>query len=126
MAIAKEQVFTVADELHAAGRNPTLASVRKALGGGSFTSISPWLSEWKAQQAAKNSPLREPPPFAVAERLSDLGIEIWALALDLANGRLANERASLDAARMQIETEKREAAEMADQISAELEAVKTR
>lgn len=40
MAITKEQIFAVADELDAAGQNPTLASVRKQLGGGSFTTIS--------------------------------------------------------------------------------------
>ena len=37
MAISKEQIFAVADELDAAGQNPTLANVRKQLGSGSFT-----------------------------------------------------------------------------------------
>lgn len=35
MAISKEQIFQVADEMDAAGQNPTLAAVRKALDGGS-------------------------------------------------------------------------------------------
>ena len=40
MAISKEQIFAVADELDAAGQNPTLANVRKQLGSGSFTTSS--------------------------------------------------------------------------------------
>lgn len=36
MAITKEQIFAVTDELDANGQNPTLVAVRKAVGG-SFT-----------------------------------------------------------------------------------------
>ena len=47
MAISKEQIFAVADELDAAGQNPTLANVRKQLGSGSFTTISEAMNEWR-------------------------------------------------------------------------------
>ncbi|ATE62905.1 DNA-binding protein [Thauera sinica] len=123
MAISKEQIFTIADELDAAGQNPTLAAVRKVLGGGSFTTISEAMNEWKARKAEKETPLRQPAPEAVAERLAEFGAEVWALALELANGRLASEREALDAARVQLEAERQEAAELADQVSAELEAL---
>jgi chromosome segregation ATPase len=123
MTITREQIFEVADDLDAAGQNPTLAAVRKALGGGSFTTISEGMTEWKARKAAKETPLREPAPPAIAERLADLGAELWALALELANGRLAAERESLDAARVQLEAAKQEAAELADQVTGELEAL---
>jgi hypothetical protein len=36
MAITKDQLFETADQLAVAGQNPTLAAVRKALGGGSY------------------------------------------------------------------------------------------
>jgi chromosome segregation ATPase len=124
MAITKDQIFAVADELDAAGQNATLAAVRKALGGGSFTTISEGMTEWKARKAAKETPLREPAPPAVADRLAELGAEIWSSALDLANARLAAERDSLDAARLQLEADKAEAAELADQVTAELELAK--
>jgi len=126
MAISKEQIFTIADELDAAGQNPTLAAVRKVLGGGSFTTISEAMNEWKARKAEKETPLRQPAPPAVAERLAEFGAEIWALALELANGRLASEREALDAARVQLEAERQEAAELADQVSAELEALQSK
>jgi len=124
MAITKDQIFAIADELDAAGQNATLAAVRKALGGGSFTTISEGMTEWKARKAAKESPLREPAPSAVADRLAELGAEIWSSALELANGRLATEREALEAARLQLEADKAEAAELADQVTAELEIVK--
>jgi hypothetical protein len=41
-------------------------------------------------------PLREPAPQAVADRLAELGADVWAVALDLANARLAVEREALE------------------------------
>ena len=124
MAITRDQIFAAADEIDAAGQNATLAAVRKALGGGSFTTISEGMTEWKARKAAKELPLREPAPTAVTDRLSELGAEIWSAALELANGRLAGEREALEVARQQLEADKAEAAELADQVTAELEVAK--
>ena len=121
MAITRDQIFAVADEIDAAGQNATLAAVRKALGGGSFTTISDGMTEWKGRKAAKATSLREPAPSAVAERLAELGSEIWTSALELANGRLVTEREALEAARLHLEADKAEAAELADQVTAELE-----
>jgi chromosome segregation ATPase len=126
MAINKEQIFAVADDLDAAGQSPTLAAVRKAVGGGSFTTISEAMTEWKARKAAKEASLREPAPAVLSERLTTFGAELWAAALELANGRLASERAALETARVQLQAEKTEAAELADQVAAELEQAKTR
>ena len=125
MAITRDQIFAVADEIDAAGQNATLAAVRKALGGGSFTTISDGMTEWKARKAAKETPLREPAPSAVADRLAELGSEIWTSALELANGRLVTEREALEEARLHLEADKAEAAELADQVTAELEVAKT-
>jgi chromosome segregation ATPase len=121
MAITKDDVFKVADALDAAGQSPTLAAVRKALGGGSFTTISQPLSEWKARKTAKDVVHRETPPAAISDQLQDMGLEIWSQALLLANGRMDAERQSLVEARAEIEAASKEAAEMADQMSLELE-----
>ena len=124
MAITKEQIFAVADELDGAGQNPTLAVVRKVIGGGSFTTISQAMSEWKARKAEKEAPIREAPPQSVTDLISALGAEVWSVALMLANGRLATERAALEEARVQLEADKAEAAELADQMSGELDALR--
>lgn len=123
MAITKEQIFAVADELDAAGQAPTLAAVRKAVGGGSFTTISEAMSEWKAQRLAQAVPAREPVPDTLNEKLTELGFDIWQLATNAAQGRLQQERDGLTAARTQMEAERQEAADLADSMSSELEAV---
>ena len=121
MTTAASRIFEIADELDAAGHNPTLASVRKALGGGSYTTISQAMNEWRAKKAAKETPIREAAPQAITEFLDQLGMEIWAQALQLANGRLSAEREALEKARQEIEAQRQEAAELADLVSSELE-----
>ena len=125
MAISKKRIFVIADELDANGQNPTLALVRKKLGGGSYTTISEAMTEWKARKSAKETrTLREPAPPSVVDRLGELGADIWAIALELAQGRFAAEREMLEATRTSLETAKAEAAELADQFSSELDAMK--
>lgn len=126
MAITKEQIFAVADELDAAGHAPTLAAVRKAVGGGSFTTISEAMSEWKSRRMEQAAPSREPVPEALKEKLTDLGFEIWQLATHAAHGRLQQERDALAAVRTQMEAERQEAADLADSMSADLETVQRR
>lgn len=124
MATTNDRIFEIADELDAAGHNPTLAAVRKTLGGGSFTTISQAMTEWRARKAAKETPIREAAPQAIADLLQNLGSEVWAAALTLANGRLASERQALEEARSEMEAQRAEAAELADQVSNELEDAK--
>lgn len=126
MAITKEQIFAAADELDAAGQNPTLALVRKAVGGGSFTTISDAMNEWKARKSAQAAPLRDPAPQAVNDKLAELGADLWSVALELANNRLAAEREALEAVRVEMEAGRQEAAELADQLTAELDETKGR
>jgi chromosome segregation ATPase len=121
MATTKEQVWAAADSLAAEGRNPTLAAVRECLGGGSYTDISAAMQVWKANRQASAAPIREPAPTAVTDRLGELGGEIWTIALELANGRLQAEREALEQARQEMEQARQEAADLADQLSADLE-----
>jgi chromosome segregation ATPase len=122
----KEQIFAAADELAAAGQNPTLANVRKALGGGSFTTISEAMNEWRGRKTSSAVTIREPLPPAMSEKLTDLGVDLWATALEIANARLTSERESLETIRQETETARQEAAEVADQVTLELEQAKAR
>ncbi|OQX11013.1 MAG: hypothetical protein BWK73_18680 [Thiothrix lacustris] len=121
MAITKDQIHQAANQLTAAGESATMAAVRKLLGGGSYTTINEGLKEWKAKQQATVTPIREPAPEGISKRLDDVGAEIWAIALELANARLTSEREALEATRVQLETAQQEATELADQLSGELE-----
>jgi chromosome segregation ATPase len=126
MAITKEQIFAAADELDLNGQSPTLSAVRKAVGGGSFTTISEAMTEWKARKATKEAPASEPLPDAVADRLAVAARELWATAVALASDRLQGERERLDEAQRGLEASRDEAAELANQLAGELEVAKAR
>ena len=118
-------IHAVADRLADAGTTPTLAAVRAALGGGSFTTISEAMKLWKAGRAAASAaPVREAAPAAVSERLAEVASEVWALAMDLAHQRLQAERDALEVLRAEAEQGRREAVEAADAIGAELDAAR--
>ena len=125
MAITIHEIHAAADTIAAEGGNPTLAAVRKALGGGSFTTISEGMQAWKVKHQAQAivTPLREAAPTAISEWLSAFGGEIWAIAMELSNARLQSERESLEQIRQELEQAQRETIDLADQLSEELEQV---
>jgi Plasmid replication region DNA-binding N-term len=53
MAITRESIWTAADQLDAEGDRPTLAAIRKKLGGGSYSTISEAMTEWHARRTQK-------------------------------------------------------------------------
>lgn len=122
MAISLEQILAAADQLDAAGHSPTLAAVRKLIGGGSFTTISEAMSEWRKRKAALTVPNSiEPKPQAVTDKLSLLGDELWAIALDVANAKLKRERDTMQTVQQELEASRTEAVELSDQLNQELE-----
>jgi flagellar biosynthesis chaperone FliJ len=124
VAITKESIWAVADALDQAGEKPTLASVRKRLGGGSYTTISEAMTEWNARRAARSTPAVDPVPEKVADAASEFASMVWQVAQEIADGRLQAERSALEEAQKQFAAERAEAAAFADQLSQELEAAK--
>jgi chromosome segregation ATPase len=120
MAITKEQIFAAATDLAATGAAATLAAVRKAVGGGSYTTISEALKEWRALQPAETA-IQERAPQALSDRLAGVINETWTIALDMANDRLKTEREALEGVRIELEQSRKEAVDLADQLSADLE-----
>ncbi|EHG4046463.1 DNA-binding protein [Salmonella enterica] len=108
-----------ADEPDPEGQNPTLARVRKKPGGGSFTTISEVMTEWRALKA-RSVPAHEPAPQAVTDRLAAFGDDIWALALEIADAGFTGEREALEKSRRETEEARPEATTLADQLTAEL------
>lgn len=121
MAITTADIHSAADSLVAEGKAPTLVNVRALLGSGSYSTLSAGMASWREHQAAQPAPMQEPPPAAVADKFNGLLAEVWGAALGMANARLATEREALDAARIELERERQEAAELAEQVSADLE-----
>lgn len=124
MAITTADIHAAADRLQAEGHSPTLAAVRSALGGGSFTTISEAMKSWRAAQQAAAAPMREAAPEAVGERAAQLAADVWAIAQAMASERLEREREALETTRQELEQQQREAAELADQLAAELDAAR--
>ncbi|HBH7899513.1 DNA-binding protein [Vibrio parahaemolyticus] len=125
MAITQEKIWKIADELDAAGKKPTLAAIRKELNGGSYTTISEAMKEWRAKQANDAVVSKEPAPEIVLERLSEVGGEVWALALEKANDRFSSDREALELEKQDMEASWHEATDLADQLTSDLEESKT-
>lgn len=121
MALTTEQIHQTAQELTEKGINPTLANVRQALGGGSFTTIGEALKTWKEAQK-DNEKLKQVDIAPQIKDKADLLIgELWQNALDLADERLKLEREALAVAQQQADNKVAEIAEALAQVEAEQE-----
>lgn len=95
--IRPEQVWAAAQALVDEGRKPTLEAIRRRLGGGSYTTLSRHLADWREKQ--RPAPELPPPPESVVEVARRLWAEAWRLAgerLDEARARWAAERQALE------------------------------
>ena len=119
----KDEIWAAAQALTDAGERPTLVAVRKAVGGGSYTTISEAMAEWRARQEQPQA-RRDPAPEAIAAQAAEMAAAIWAQASALAHEKLQAERAALDAAREGMEQERAEAVDLADVLSSELDQVR--
>ena len=121
MALTTEQIHATAQELTEKGINPTLANVRSALGGGSFTTIGEALKTWKQAQK-DNEKIKQVDIAPQIKDKADLLIgELWQNALDLADERLKLEREALAVAQQQADAKVAEMAEALAQVEAEQE-----
>lgn len=119
MALTTEQIHQTAQELTEKGINPTLANVRQALGGGSFTTIGEALKTWKEAQK-DNEKLKQVDIAPQIKDKADLLIgELWQNALDLADERLKLEREALAVAQQQADNKVAEMAEAIEQMETE-------
>ena len=111
MAITTQQIHAIADQLHEQGIKPTLAEVRKALGGGSFTTIGEAMKSWRQDNQQEEQLRQVELPSSIAERLQTLGADMWQTAIDIANDRLVKEREALESIKAKAQAETDEAQE---------------
>lgn len=111
MALTIQQVHNTADQLQGQGIKPTLAEVRKALGGGSFTTISEAMKSWRQDNREEEQLRQVDLPSGINERLQSLGADVWQTAINMANDRLVKERDALDAIKVKAQAETDEAQE---------------
>ena len=110
IGISQEQVAEAAQALLDEGQNATVASIRKKLGSGSYTTISTHLTKWReTNNNLKPADIPEIPP-TIFNALH----QVWALAWKESQTQIRAERDGLDAVRQEIEREK---GDMASEIS---------
>lgn len=119
MALTLEQIHAAADTLAAQGQRPTLAAVRAALGGGSFTTIGEALKTWRQAQTEEHALADVQVPDAVAERTQALQAAIWQAAVAEAEARVQAEREALKATMEAATGEVAEAKEAVTTLEAE-------
>lgn len=120
--ITEELICKAADQLAAEGVRPTNDAVRDLLAkwtgtkGGSYATIGPVLRKWKANRKTSDSaePAREAAPQVVQEKVSAWASDLWGMAQELANARLASEHEALELARQELEAEASEALSLAE------------
>lgn len=95
MAITREQILETASKLAEQGIKPTQTNVREALGGGSFTTISEVLREWRQEQDQTAQLQAVVIPADITDRTNILVAQLWETAQTLANERLLKESESL-------------------------------
>lgn len=121
MAITKQDVWRVANEIDAAGDKPTAVEVRKRLGTGSYTTITAALKEWTRPDDEADAGELAPVPEEFEERMAQAGADLFAIAMKMAEERFQAERDQWAAERAELVAERDEAMVLADQVAAELD-----
>jgi chromosome segregation ATPase len=117
--ITKEQVWEAADALVQEGLTPTVKAVRERVGG-SFSTVTPYLAEWR--EANEGRQAAEMP--ALPEAVTQASRQIWVAALRSAQESVETERQALDAARREMMRERQEMAEEIARLERAVEAAR--
>lgn len=103
MSLNDEKIHGIAASLVEKGKKPTLANVREALGGGSFTTISESMKKWHSKQQKQEELNNVQLPDALQQSLQSVTASLWSNAVALANEKLTSERLALQEAQAQAQ-----------------------
>ncbi|ECK9293111.1 hypothetical protein FEO07_22135 [Salmonella enterica subsp. enterica serovar Javiana] len=124
MAISMTDVVNACNKLYVDGKNVTLDAVR-AITGGSFSTISPMVKHWKAEQSGISSALESSVARSdVPEKLNELLNTLWTAALSAASQKMEAERQLLNDYKAELENERHELIYASDRIACELDDLK--
>ncbi|EEA7824365.1 hypothetical protein TP51_004415, partial [Salmonella enterica subsp. enterica] len=124
MAISKADVVKACNELSVQGKNITLDAVR-AITGGSFSTISPLVKEWKAEQSGVNASLESGIARTdVPAKLTELLNTLWNSAMAAASEKMETERQLLNDYKTELENERHDLIYASDRIACELDDLK--
>jgi chromosome segregation ATPase len=113
--VTKEHVEELANDMKLAGKIPSVLSLHKALGRGSYSTIRKYLDEWESENTPLEREQKQKAEEDIPEVLSqnaDLFIRrLWVMARDHESALLASERAAMDE---QTQLQKKEAEQIVD------------
>ncbi|CUB08040.1 DNA-binding protein [Tepidiphilus thermophilus] len=123
MALTRDDIWAVADRLDAEGKAPTLAAVRKALGSGSFTTISEAMREWHQRRKEKADKAQEagPVPPDLDETVRRFAQEVWAKATEIAKAEVLRLTSEYTEAKKEWDRERQELEAVAEDLLAALD-----
>ncbi len=105
--ITPAQVFAAAQALADTEQPVTAQGVRDALGGGSFSTISQYLRDWRSQARSAIYPMPMPPEVEAAA--TKAVASVWATACELARREIDTVQASAQAAIAEMSAQSQEA-----------------
>lgn len=111
--VTRDSVWAAADRIDASGASVTLDAVREALGGGSFSTITPLVRAWKTERRNKRQVTAEPAPAGLVQKGDAFMSAIWQNATELATARFDVERQGLEQAIADAEAGAQELADIA-------------
>jgi hypothetical protein len=83
MAVTRDQIIGAAEQLNADGVYPSIKAVREKLGGGSDSTISPVLRDWRINREKTKNTLLEMPP-KIKQVFDKAGAQLWQTAAAMA------------------------------------------
>ena len=104
MPLKPDEIYEVADALHAEGVQPSIAKVAQRLGRGSFTTIQKYLKEWKPGEGAPAAPAVDM-PGEVREAVRRFGQELWGRISSTTQGEIEAVRRIADADVKRVQAE---------------------
>lgn len=126
-AVTRESVFAAANMLVEAGESPTLQAIRRKLGGGSYSTISGYMQEWRSQsksQAILCNPT-EQLPVQLQTQFQKVVNDLWVCAQNLADSKLESERGTLSDMQLNAKNQIKQAIAIADDAVIQLEQLRS-
>ncbi|MCW6512060.1 DNA-binding protein [Lichenifustis flavocetrariae] len=94
--VDQAELFRIADEILADGRNPTVRALQTELSkGGSFSDVGPMFKGWSLSRGFRPRPTKDDVPPAMLDSLSKVAAQIWSHGRDQGRNFKLNEHDEL-------------------------------
>jgi chromosome segregation ATPase len=115
MALSPEQIFEVANALHAEGERVSTVNVYRKLGRGSLTTIGKYLKEWRP--LGPEAPALTPEmPQEIEDAFQRFSLDVWRRISAVTKGRVEAVKQEAQGEAQRLQTEFEEASQILDSL----------